>query len=363
MFFRINEELYRRVLKLDHGIWAISFDAPSAPCYVSSGKLESYEKVPMPEEYRAAIGQEALMTLADERRLALIQPLLEDPIYVIDGKMRSAMAGRIAGENHTTKKRVLHLFYHYLARKRFSRRREGSRRENGNEKIFNRAIREYYFSAKKISLRSVYDIMVAESFMTPEGKMMEETPSWNCFQHYYYRNGFNRSIKKVISRDGLSNYQRNLRPLYGSGMRWKDKAGAYQMDATEADIYLVSRFDRSVVIGRPNIYMAVDTATQLVAGIYVGLEAGDEAVMACLANAAADKVELCKRYGISITPDQWPNTGRPEGDYNRPGPGVHWEPGRRTVCLIWDGAGGPAAVPAGREVPGGEDLRCPAAEV
>ena len=52
-------------------------------------------------------------------------------------------------------------------------------------------------------------------------------------------------------------------------MRWKDRVGAFQMDATEADIYLVSRFDRSVVVGRPSIYMAVDTATQLVAGNFV----------------------------------------------------------------------------------------------
>ncbi|MEQ2428995.1 hypothetical protein [Enterocloster hominis (ex Hitch et al. 2024)] len=63
------------------------------------------------------------------------------------------------------------------------------------------------------------------------------------------------------------------------------------MDATEADIYLVSRFDRTAVVGRPNIYMAVDTATQLIAGIYIGLDAGETAVMACLANAASDKVQ------------------------------------------------------------------------
>ena len=44
------------------------------------------------------------------------------------------------------------------------------------------------------------------------------------------------------------------------------------MDATMADIYLVSRHDRSKVIGRPYIYLAVDTATQLIAGLYVGLE-------------------------------------------------------------------------------------------
>ena len=83
------------------------------------------------------------------------------------------------------------------------------------------------------------------------------------------------------------------------------------MDATQADIYLVSRLDKSAVIGRPNIYMAVDTATQLIAGIYVGLDAGEQAVINCLANAAMDKVEFCSQYGIEIKADEWPNTGLP----------------------------------------------------
>lgn len=94
-------------------------------------------------------------------------------------------------------------------------------------------------------------------------------------------------------------------------MAWKEKIGAFQMDATQADIYLVSRLDKTAVIGRPYIYMAVDTATQLIAGIYVGLDAGEQAVINCLANAAMDKVSCCQQYDIEITKDMWPNTGLP----------------------------------------------------
>ena len=83
------------------------------------------------------------------------------------------------------------------------------------------------------------------------------------------------------------------------------------MDATQADIYLVSRHDRSKVIGRPYIYLAVDTATQLIAGLYVGLECDESAVMLCLANAAQNKVEYCQEYGIEIAPTQWPSQGLP----------------------------------------------------
>lgn len=83
------------------------------------------------------------------------------------------------------------------------------------------------------------------------------------------------------------------------------------MDATQADIYLVSRLDRKAVIGRPNIYLAVDTATQLIAGVYVGLEAGESAFIKCLANAAMDKVAFCRFFGIEIDKNEWPSEGLP----------------------------------------------------
>ena len=83
------------------------------------------------------------------------------------------------------------------------------------------------------------------------------------------------------------------------------------MDATQADIYLVSRQDRSIVVGRPYIYMAVDTATHLIAGVYVGFSCDETSVMACIAQAASEKVEYCARYGIEITPEQWPSVGMP----------------------------------------------------
>lgn len=311
MFFRINGGLFKRLIALDHGAWVISYDEPGAPQYITSALLEACEMVEMPEGYRIALEQTKHLTEAGMKRLALIQPLLEDSVYIVDSRSRLAMAKKIAHENGTTYRRILRMYYRYLARLVLLEKGERERKEDDDSRNFDWAIRKFYFSAKQMSLRDTYDHMLAARYMTPEGKMMKTVPSWNSFRHHYYRHGYDKSIKCSVSRGGLSNYQRNERPLYGSTMAWKDKAGAFQMDATEADIYLVSRFDRSVVVGRPNIYMAVDTATQLIAGIYIGLDAGEGAVMACLANAASDKVQYCKRYGIEITPEQWPNTGLP----------------------------------------------------
>ena len=60
---------------------------------------------------------------------------------------------------------------------------------------------------------------------------------------------------------------------------------------------------RTVVFGRPYIYLAVDTATHLIAGVYVGFSCDETAVMACIAQAAMDKVAYCARYEIEITQD------------------------------------------------------------
>ena len=237
LFFRMNGELFKRLIALDHGAWVISYDEPGAPQYITAAFLEACEKVEMPEGYRVALEQAKHLTEAEMKRLALIEPLLEDSIYIVDGKSWLAMAKRIAEETGPQGKRILGLYYKYLARLVLMEKGGRERGKDRDVRNFDWAIRKFYFSAKKMSLRDTYDHMLASRYMTPDGKLMEVVPSWYSFEHYYYRHGYSKSIKCSVSRGGLSNYQRNERPLYGSTMRWKDRVGAFQMDATEADIY------------------------------------------------------------------------------------------------------------------------------
>lgn len=87
--------------------------------------------------------------------------------------------------------------------------------------------------------------------------------------------------------------------VYGPGSR-------YQIDATVADVYLVSRFNRGWIIGRPVIYVVIDVFSRMVAGVYVGLEGPSWlGAMMALANAASDKVAFCREYAISISEEDW----------------------------------------------------------
>ncbi|RHR44648.1 integrase [Clostridium sp. AF18-27] len=312
MFIDVAGEVHRIVSKSEGGVWIISYENPCSPKFVTEQDLKAYPKIMPPQEYLEYIDKQKNPTDGQQKRLSLIAELMEDEIYIMDKHIRNQKIKELAECERTTVKRIQKLYFRQLAgRSLVEERKLPEKQETQEQKDFRWAIDTFYCSAKKMSLRSAYDMMLLSRYTDADGRLMEVHPSWHSFRHYYYDGDYHAKSKVKIARNGLTDYQRNKRPLFGSAMSWRDKIGAFQMDATQADIYLVSRLDKSAVIGRPNIYMAVDTVTQLIAGIYVGLDTGEQAVISCLANAATDKVEFCKQFGIDIKLDEWPNTGLP----------------------------------------------------
>lgn len=299
--------IFRVLVEEDAGCWIISYTEPAAPLFIVCEQLWQFQKVPAPEAYIEV--QTLKKTPAEQKRQALIQSLLDNPACIRDRALRCTLAGESAARHRTTSRRVLEAYYRFLATGRTSVPK--AKKPLTRNEVFDWAIRTYYYSAKRFSLRTAYDMMILEKFMDEQGRVSEEKPTWEQFRHYFYRRGFHKAPQKTISREGLTRYQRDQRPTFGSVSAWRSQPGSYQMDATQADVYLVSRYDRSTVVGRPYIYMAVDTATQLIAGIYVGFSCDESTVMACLAQAAEDKVLFCRQHEIEITPELWPNCGLP----------------------------------------------------
>ena len=312
MFIDVFGEVFRVVSKAESGAWIISYENPCSPKFVTEQDLKAYPRIEPPKEYLKDLDRQKNPTDGQMRRQKLIAELMEDEIYIMDKHTRNQKIKELSEREGTTVKRIQKLYFRQLAgRSLVEERKLPEKQETQEQKDFRWAIDTFYCSAKKMSLRSAYDMMLLSRYTDAEGRLMDNHPSWHSFRHYYYDGDYHAKSKVTIARNGLTDYQRNKRPLFGSAMSWRDKIGAFQMDATQADIYLVSRLDKSAVIGRPNIYMAVDTVTQLIVGIYVGLDAGEQAVINCLANAATDKVSFCKQYGIDIKQDEWPNTGLP----------------------------------------------------
>ena len=137
-------------------------------------------------------------------------------------------------------------------------------------------------------------------------------PTERQFRYFYDKVYSPIDITK--KRKGEINYQKDFRPVLGTSTSEVAGPGSrYQIDATIADVYLVSEQDREKIIGRPTLYFVVDVFSRAIVGMYVGLEnASWVSAMEALANAVSDKLDYCASFGIEITEDMWPTVGLPE---------------------------------------------------
>lgn len=186
---------------------------------------------------------------------------------------------------------------------------------------FNIAINKYFRSSEKISLKETYTLMLRDFYSdtykkesTIEHKVWDKSriPTYNQF--YYWFKKTENTQKDIIFRESEKEFNLKHRALLSNSKQETDGPGTrFQVDATIADIYLVSSLNRNRVIGRPIIYAIIDVFSRLVTGIYVGLEGPSwVGAMMALDNMISDKVEYCKKYGIEIAEEQWPCKHLPE---------------------------------------------------
>ena len=187
--------------------------------------------------------------------------------------------------------------------------------------VFEKAINKYYHNRKEYTLKHAYDMMIAEHYAKyitqPDGKTKAVLPSEDSLptirQFRYWYSKLYDNKEKIISRKGESKFNLDHRAVLGKSDYGIMGPGAkYQIDATIGDIYLVSRFNRADIIGRPVLYFVIDVFSRMVTGMYVGLEGPSWAgMMMAIANAVTDKVKYCAEYGIEITESDWPCCGVP----------------------------------------------------
>jgi hypothetical protein len=193
--------------------------------------------------------------------------------------------------------------------------------DEATKDIFERAIKKYYHTRDEHTLKYAYDMMIAEHYMRyvtlPDGTKKAEpldlgvVPTVPQFRYWYNKT---YSAKETISkRKGMTKFELEHRAITGkSDFGIMGPGAKYQIDATVGDVYLVSRYNRAEIIGRPVIYFIIDVFSRMVTGMYVGLEGPSWAgAMMGLANAMSDKVKYCAEYDIEIVPEEWPCYGVP----------------------------------------------------
>lgn len=177
--------------------------------------------------------------------------------------------------------------------------------------------REYYATGKSKTLASAYQDTLSSYYaneirQAASADTFPLVPSMSQFKYW----GEKRvgKIEVNVGRNTKGDFERNQRGLTESMHSSASFPGkVFEIDATTADVHIVSPLNRTMNLGRPTIYSVVDRASRMIAGLYVSLghPSWEEARLALL-HTFSSKVNHAKRYGVEITEADWPCYHLPE---------------------------------------------------
>ncbi len=285
--------------------------------------------------------QGSSMQIKRDENYELIKPLVLNPLFYIP-KKRSEIISQIIQNQGSTKQTLYRLARRYWQRgqtpnslipdyinsgakgsirstsgKKIGRPRQyasgvGTTVNEHTSKLFSIVINKYLLTEKKLSFLYVHR-KFQEMYKTfyPETPESEIPTTWQL-KHFYNREY--GQIERIQKRYSKIEYNKDIKPLRSTANTQALGPGSrFEIDATIADIYLVSDSDRHNIVGRPIIYFVIDVFSRMVAGIYIGFENPSYvAAMQALGIAMTDKVEYCKQFGIEIRHEDWPITGLPD---------------------------------------------------
>lgn len=180
------------------------------------------------------------------------------------------------------------------------------------ERLCRIAIEEVFLNQKAHPMKKAHRRLITLYKATFGTVPAEELPTIMQLRHFYAREY--KPLDAVMKRTPKHIYNKDVRPLHSTSTAETLGPGSrFQIDATIADVYLVSSANNKRIVGRPVVYFIIDVFSRLVVGMYIGFEGPSYvSAMQALSNAAEDKVGYCKRFGIEIKPEQWPAAGVPD---------------------------------------------------
>ena len=239
-----------------------------------------------------------------QERYSLIAPALT---FIGDEKVRSNVIRMIAEEKGVSGQSIRTYLKTYLILQNkqglLPKERESCSDLTEDQKNMRWALNRFFYTFEKHSLHTAYIKMLQSKYTDETGKLKEKYPSFNQFRYFYRKT---RKLENFyISRNGLTNYQRNNRPCVGDSVRaYASAPGLGMVDGTVCDIYLVN--ESGQVVGRPLLVACVDGYSGICYGYSLSWEGGIYSVRDLALNMISDKQEHCRKHGIHIEASEWP---------------------------------------------------------
>lgn len=308
---RHNDRIIR-VLAIDTDVLTVNCLKRTMPQWMSASELRDWEpcdESALPSPETPIYNMEDLtpeQRKVMRERYTQIAPVLP---FIHKQAQRSAMIAQMAELNNVSKQTIrkyLCLFLTYQRMEVLAPPPQQKQRElTPDEKNFRWALNKFYYTQRKHSLPTAYNLMLKEKYTDATGQLVPDYPPFHRFKYFYQRH--RKEQTALISREGKTNYQRNARPLLGTVQNFAPAVGTAMLDSTVSDIYLVN--DAGQLVGRPILTFAVDAHSSLICGYHLSWEGGVYSLQQLMHNVVVDKVQWCQQHGIAITLDDWPCSG------------------------------------------------------
>lgn len=177
--------------------------------------------------------------------------------------------------------------------------------DNEMKRVFKEGINKYYNTSKKNNKKTCYELIVRNYLkFNPDAKI----PTVKQFYYWFLKLTDDNKRNEITKRYGDRIYQQTARAIIGNSIQ--DTLGPgelYQMDSTILDVYIVSKLNRNIIVGRAILYIVMDVYSRMITGINVTIEPLNsyEGAKGALINAMTEKVSYCKKYGVDINKEDW----------------------------------------------------------
>ena len=303
-----------RVLTVDTDVLTIDCLKRTMPQWMPAEDLQDWEpcdETALPSPDAPICDMEELtpeQRKVMHERYTLIAPVLP---FIHKEAQRSAMITQMAELNGVSKQTIRKYLCLYLTYQRMEvlapPAQQTERELTTDEKNFRWALNKFYYTQRKHSLPTAYNLMLQHKYTDAAGQLVPGYPPFHRFKYFYQRH--RKEQTALISREGKTNYQRNSRPLLGTIQDFAPSIGTAMLDSTICDVYLVNESNQ--LVGRPVLTLAVDAYSSLICGYHLSWEGGVYSLQQLMHNVVTNKVAWCQHFGISIAPEEWPVNSLP----------------------------------------------------
>ena len=311
---RLDKKTYRVLEITNDLVLVVDCNFVRMPYWINKKELSDFKKIEECEflkEKNIEFQDYECYNIQDRKKIqdkyASICPVLA---VLTDERDRSDTINYQAEKNGLNRKTIirrLYLFLVYQDIRIYSwTKKENQKDLSNDEKNYRYILNKYFYTRQKRTLVNCYLYLLKEKY-TENGRILEKHPSIHQFRYFYYKT--KKLDSYFISREGRSEYDRNIKPLLGKVRNIFNTVGYGMVDNTTLDLYVLDDNDKP---RRPIFSAMVDAYSGLCLGFAVSFEGGETLLKKLITNVNTNKVQYCSSLDIQIDENDWPHKGLPQ---------------------------------------------------